>query len=258
MRFVLLEQPEVEAVLFHPRVDDSYHGPDTRLVSVEVEPGIAVGGRLYPAAPDAPLILFYHGNAGLAADYDAIAGSYTDIGITLLVMDYRGYGTSDGHITASNLVSDAMVVFNGLETVFAQYDLNPSHIYVMGRSLGSVPAIETALHAGERLSGLIIESGFYDTGGLLSRVGAPARVVRDFDEQQDGFGNGEKIRKITTRTLIIHGMNDVLIPPFDGQELFERCAASEKRLILIPNAGHNDILMVGMTQYFKAIREFVY
>jgi alpha-beta hydrolase superfamily lysophospholipase len=76
---------------------------------VEVEPGIVLGGRLYPAAPDSPAILFFHGNGEIAEDYDDIAPLYIQMGITLLVMDYRGYGTSG--LTASHLLSDAVAVF---------------------------------------------------------------------------------------------------------------------------------------------------
>jgi len=112
-----------------------------------------------------------------------------------------------------------------------------------------------ALHAGERLAGLIIESGFADTFALLVRLGLR---VRGADEERDGFGNPAKVERIATRTLIIHGRTDVLIPASDGRELYHRCAAPDKRLVLIPGAGHNDLMMVGMSQYFEAIRMFVY
>src|SRR5512137_841434 len=94
----LLDRPEVSQVLFYPR--RTYGLASTpggaRSIGVEVEPGIVLGGRLYPAAPDAPAILFFHGNGEIAEDYDDIAPMYTQLGITLLVMDYRGYGTSGG------------------------------------------------------------------------------------------------------------------------------------------------------------------
>jgi len=78
------------------------------------------------------------------------------------------------------------------------------------------------------------------------------------DEARDGFGNPVKMKRIATRTLIIHGQADVLIPASDGQALHHRCAAVDKRLVLIPGAGHNDLMMVGMSQYFGAVRTFVY
>ena len=257
MTHPVLDHPEVLRVLFYPRPDYGRisAAPNLHLVSVEVEPGIAVGGRLYPAAPEAPAILYYHGNGEIAADYDDIASLYTQLGITLLVMDYRGYGTSGGTPTAGNLLTDAVTAFDALGRIFKDHNLVPSRLYAMGRSLGSAAAIEVALHAGDQLDGLIIESGFADTFGLVARLGT---WVQGADEESDGFGNPSKMERITTRTLIIHGQNDVLIPPADGRELHKHCAARDKQLALIPGAGHHDLMLVGMAQYFEAIRTFVH
>ena len=253
----LLDQPEILRTLFYPRRDmPALPPPGVRLVAVEVEPGLTVGGRLYPAGPEAPAILYYHGNGEIAADYDGgIAPLYTQMGITLLVMDYRGYGRSDGTPTARNLLADAVAVFDAVGTVFEENGRAPAQLYAMGRSLGSAAAIEAALHAGEQLAGLIIESGFADTFALLARLGLRIQGV---DEERHGFGNPAKMERITMRTLIIHGQADVLIPASDGQELHRRCAAPDKRLVLIPGAGHNDLMMVGMSQYFGAVRMFVF
>src|SRR5512135_2563945 len=90
----LLDQPEVSQLLFYPRRAYGLASALARPVGIEVEPGIVLGGQLYPATPDAPVILFFHGNGEIAEDYDDIAPMYAQLGITLLVMDYRGYGTS--------------------------------------------------------------------------------------------------------------------------------------------------------------------
>jgi alpha-beta hydrolase superfamily lysophospholipase len=255
----LLDQPQVLRALFHPRREGIrlFHSQDVRSITVQVEPGVDVGGRLYPADAQAPAILYYHGNGEIAADYDDIASLYTRMGITLLVMDYRGYGRSDGTPTAHNLLADAVTVFDAVDAIFEGSGLTPARLYVMGRSLGSAAAIEVASHEGEELAGLIVESGFADTFALLVRLGVQVRGV-DMDEVRDGFGNPAKMERISTRTLVIHGQADVLIPASDGQELYDRCAAPDKQLVLIPHAGHNDLMMVGMAQYFEAIRSFVF
>jgi hypothetical protein len=252
----ILENPYVLQAMFHPRRDDfAIIRPGAFLISLAVAPEVSVGGRLYPTAdPNAPLILYYHGNGEIAADYDNIEELYTRMGISLLVMDYRGYGTSSGSPQADNLVQDAQSIYAGLPQLLLDYHLSPTSIYVMGRSLGSVPAIETALHFGQQLGGLIIESGFSDTFGLLQRLGVQ---VEGANEERDGFGNAQKMERITTPTLVIHGEDDYLIPPKDGAELFIHCAATDKTLELIPGAGHNDIMITGMRRYFSAIGSFV-
>jgi pimeloyl-ACP methyl ester carboxylesterase len=252
----LLDRPEVLRVLFHPQPEAGFspRQPGVSPVTFEVEPGLHLGGRLYAAGHPAPAILYFHGNGEIAADYDGIAPLYTGLGITLLVVDYRGYGISGGLPTASHLLTDAVQVFKGLNKILEEQNLAPARLYVMGRSLGSAAAIEVAQDAGDRLAGLIVESGFADTFALLARLGL---FVRGAGEEHYGFGNATKMAKIQMPTLIIHGQDDILIPAVDGQELHRRSAATDKRLVLIPGAGHNDLLWVGKTAYLEAIRDFI-
>jgi len=252
----VLDRAEVLKVLFYPRREEkpAFIPPSARPVAFEVEPGLPISGRLYPAGARAPAILFFHGNGEIAADYDDLAPLYTRLGITLLVADYRGYGTSGGVPTARHLLADAVAIFGHTGRVLESYGLTPSGLHVMGRSLGSAAAIEVALSAGEQLAGLIVESGFSDTFGLLARLGL--RVV-GADEERDGFGNAIKLSHVRTAALVIHGQSDVLIPAGDGQELYRRCGATDKKLVLIPGAGHNDLMLVGVAAYFEAIRAFV-
>jgi pimeloyl-ACP methyl ester carboxylesterase len=147
-----------------------------------------------------------------------------------------------------------VIVFNALEDLWQIQQLSPDWLYVMGRSLGSAAAIEVAVQTGEQLAGLIIESGFADTIALLTRLGAP---VSGLDESQAGFGSVAKMAQVTRPTLIIHGQNDSLIPASEGEALYRHSGAADKRLVLIPGAGHNDLLLVGHTRYFEAIAAFI-
>jgi alpha-beta hydrolase superfamily lysophospholipase len=254
---MVLDRPEVLRVTFHPRPDDSSSTlpPGVYSISTEVEQDISVGGRLYQAGPDAPAILFWHGNGEIAAEYDAIATLYVGLGISLLVFDYRGYGNSGGSPTCSNPLSDAITLFQAATRIFEDQGLAPSRLFAMGRSLGSAAAIEVASTHGDSLAGLIVESGFSDTFALLARLGVHVSGVT---EARDGFGNARKMEKVTVPTLIIHGESDVLIPASDGRDLFRSSGADDKRLELISGAGHNDLMLVGTAQYFEAIRRFVF
>lgn len=253
----VLDSPEILRAIFHPRPEYRLNvaAPTGHPLSIRVSPGVSVGARLYVASSEAPVIVYWHGNGEIAADYDALAPLYTRLGISLLVADYRGYGMSTGTPTCSSLLSDAIAVFRSTGDIFEHHGLAPSRLYVMGRSLGSAAAIEVAAEAQDGLSGLILESGFADTFALLARLGVRQEGAI---EARDGFGNAEKIAGVTVPTLIIHGENDVLIPPRDGEELFRHSGAEDKRLLLIPGAGHNDLMLMGQTEYFAAIRAFVW
>jgi len=253
----ILDRPDVLRVLFYPRRDEGFASPQPGVIplTMPVAPGVVLGARLYPAGSDSPAILYFHGNGEIAADYDDVAPLYTRLGSTLLVADYRGYGTSSGTPTATGLLSDAVALFDSLVPALRDHGLAPSRLYAMGRSLGSAAAIQVAVHAGDRLAGLIIESGFAGTFALLRRMGLP---LQGTDEERDGFANAFKLSRVRAPTLVIHGQDDRLIPAADGQELYRRCGAPDKRLLLIPGAGHNDLLFVGLRIYFEAIQTFVH
>jgi pimeloyl-ACP methyl ester carboxylesterase len=253
----LLDRPEVSRVLFHLRRDLPGRAtpPGAHIVRFEVEAGITVGGRLYRAGTDDPVVLYFHGNGEIASDYDGIAPLYTQIGVNLLVADYRGYGISDGQPSASCLLDDAIVVYEKTPALLAAQGLSHERLFVMGRSLGSAAALEIAGHAGGEIAGLIIESGFAETLPLLATLGLQ---VRGGDEARDGLGHPEKIAQVRVPTLIIHGEADWLIPVENGRTLYARAGADDKRLVTIPHAGHNDLLFAGQRPYFEAVRAFVH
>jgi len=85
-----LDRQDVLSVLFHPRkapAESSASAPQ-RNVRIAVADGIALAGRLHVSGREAPLILLFHGNGEIAADYDSIARVYLRMGVSLLVMDY--------------------------------------------------------------------------------------------------------------------------------------------------------------------------
>lgn len=257
----VLDRPEVLAVLFHPRRDGGLPRLASGIYNVQlpVADDVHVGGRIFASRPGAPVILYFHGNGEIASDYDAIAPLYLRLGLTLFVVDYRGYGTSDGRPTATALLDDAWAVYRQAPAVLAGRGIEAGDIYLMGRSLGSAAVLEIAARAAAEPSavagpqGLILESGFAHTFALVERIGfgRPA----DADEARDGFGNLEKMARIELPTLVIHGESDWIIPVSDGIALFDACPSENKRLVTVPGAGHNDLMLVGQHAYFSAIAD---
>ena len=251
----LLDRPDVLRVLFHPRPDLSPKPGDGLLVRVPVAEDIRLSGRLYKAEKGSPVILLFPGNGENASAYRGISVLYTGMGISLLVADYRGYGRSDGTPTASALLADAMAVYHAVHDILSEHGLDDSRLFIMGRSLGSAAAIEVASHAGNRIKGLIIDSGFAHTFSLIERLGGPS--LANVSEKDSGFNNAGKMERVDGPTLIIHGEADVIIPHTDGKALFSHCGAHNKRFVSIPDGGHNDLLLTGGKLYFDAVREFV-
>lgn len=254
-----LDRPEVTRALFYPRREHPSRPTPLRVraLRIPVGEGIAVSGRLHRARPNGPTVLFFHGNGEIASDYDGISPLYTQLGINLLVVDYRGYGSSDGQPKASYLLADAVSVYEQTASLLLEHELMTTRLFVMGRSLGSAAAIEIARHAGDEIAGLILESGFADTLPLLATLGLRTEL-EGADETRDGFGQVKKIAQVYVPTLIIHGEEDQLIPIANGRALYEHSAARDKQLVTIPRTGHNDLLFTGQARYFEALRAFIF
>ncbi|MBF0162148.1 MAG: alpha/beta hydrolase [Magnetococcales bacterium] len=251
----LLEHPSVLRYLFHPRRETAFDGlGKAQVVRLPVGPQLALGGRLFVSHAEAPTLLFWHGNGEIAADYDDLAPLYTGMGIHFLAMDYRGYGISDGQPTGTALLADAVAIYPQVRSLLAAQGIRSSRLYVMGRSLGSAAAIETARHAQGEIAGLIIESGFAFTIPLLERLGALS--LSGVGEEQ-GFGNHAKMAHLPMPVLVIHGEWDEIIPLEEGHALYEQVAHRHKRWLPIAESGHNDLMMVGQRAYFEAIRNFI-
>ena len=144
---------------------------------------IAVGARFHLSGLTHANILFFHGNGEIAADYDAIGPFYNRIGVNFLAVDYRGYGRSTGSPTVSAMMRDCHAVF---KYACGRIDDVPQSgpLIVMGRSLGSAPAIELAFTYPDRVRGLVVESGFARVIPLLRLLGIDATrygVEMEFD-----------------------------------------------------------------------------
>jgi uncharacterized protein len=250
-----LDKPEVLHYLFHPRKEHVQALPQGAVdFFIPVEEGERLAARFYPSEPKEPHLLFFHGNGEIASDYDTIGPAFNSYGISFLVVDYRGYGQSTGLPTASNLLSDSHTIFREVSTWLKEQD-RTGLLIIMGRSLGSAPALEIASSYQDEISGLILDSGFARTVPLLDRLGVATATLGI--SEADGFANFGKIRDIGKPTLIIHGQNDDIIPPEEADILLANSGTMRKQLMLAAGCGHNDILQRCGDLYFQTISQFV-
>ena len=204
----LIDRLGIGRIIFYPRTD--LRPPPAGAVDyqIEVAPGVAVAGRFYPADPTLPSILFFHGNGEVAPEYDETAQIYHQAGLNLWVADYRGYGASGGTPTFAALIDDAHPMLARFHQVLDDGGFSPAR-FVMGRSLGSHPAIELAARSPERLRGLILESGAANLRRLMRFFGAgePTGEAAELIDRHRA-----KIASIRLPSLVIHGEYDELIP----------------------------------------------
>jgi pimeloyl-ACP methyl ester carboxylesterase len=250
-----MDRPEVQRVLFHPRTAARTPLPaGAEDIDIEVEPGVVIGCRFFAAGKEKPTILFFHGNGEIVSDYDVIGLEYVRYGLNVLVTDYRGYGWSDGEPSFSTLLADSHILYTELKKILAEREYR-STVFIMGRSLGSAPAIELAREYNEDISGLIIESGFAETLPLAETLGADMSEM-DITEEQT-FNNRGKIMEITKPTFLLHGQRDTLIPLWQAEKLHADSGARVKELQVVPGADHNSLISIGGKYYFMAIQQFI-
>jgi fermentation-respiration switch protein FrsA (DUF1100 family) len=249
--YSLIDQPDVLSYFYYPRKDNTPCPKNAFDLAVPVEQNISVSCRFYVSDEKLPWVLYFHGNGEVASDYDDIAPLYHEAGLNLVVADYRGYGASQGDPTFTNMVKDAHRLFPVIRATLAEKNLS-NKMYVMGRSLGSIPALELAYAYPEVLWGLIIESGFTSFAHMIRNLGLIQGDTETFNNKCI-----EMVENIVIPALVIHGEYDQLVSLKQGVFLYRHLGSSPKSMLIIPGADHNDILYFGEEKYFKVIREFI-
>jgi len=248
-----LDQPFLLQFVFYPRKDFTPCPKNAFDLFVTVGNTVSISCRFYAGHREWPWILFFHGNGEVVSDYDEISPFYYQKKINLVVADYRGYGTSTGFPTLTDLVKDAHVIFKEVREELSRRNLRKD-LWVMGRSLGSMAALELASKYQEQMKGLIIESGFPSVVRIMFRLGIPAPVMGREKIDRECL---ERIKKVFLPTLIIHGDQDSLVPVENARTIYHHLGSLQKELLIIPSATHNDIMLVGFKDYFNALQRFI-
>ena len=252
--YALLDRAGASQWMFFPRPDPGPPPPGASDHEIEVAPGINISARLYSGSEDdapRPLVLYFHGNGEVVSDHDGIDRFYREIGLDLFVAEFRGYGKSGGRPSMAALVGDALPALEYALALQAERGGGP--LFVMGRSMGTQPALEVAARAGDRVRGLIIESGAASARRSIARFGLEDEPgAAEFIEAHEA-----KVRSIRIPSLQIHGEADDLAPIELAAELYNQLENDRREFVAIEGAGHNDILWIGRSEYFAAIRAFV-
>ena len=189
-----------------------------------------------------PVIVHFHGNAETVADMDGLVALYRGAGCSVLAVDFRGYGWSTGTPSLVTLTSDAAAIMHHLPKILRNAGLQGAPCLLAGRSLGSACAIELAARFEESFVGLILESAVMNL--LELPMVAEALGAKLVASLPDPFLNAAKLARLKgLRVLMLHGLEDDLVPSSQAETLFEACGvtAEQKELCLIAGCGHDDL-----------------
>jgi len=244
--------PMIGRFVFRP--DATYAAADTTPadlnlvyedVALHTTDGVRLSAWYMPAKEPKGALLYLHGNSGNLCDWVHAVYRFVWAGYHVLLVDYRGYGRSEGKPTEAGLYLDAEAAWAWLSNRAAAERLAT---YVIGKSLGS--GVATHLATRFEMAGLILDSPFTSMREVVALHAKPLPrllVPKMFESLAKAGG-------ISAPTLIVHGDDDTLIPVSHGLRLYQRLAVP-KALGVIAGARHNDITSFPLYEYL--VRSFM-
>jgi uncharacterized protein len=202
---------------------------------------LSLHGVLFKARQSKGLIFYLHGNAGSIESWGDAATVYTSLGYDVFMLDYRGYGKSEGSVTSEQqLHDDVNLVFNQLTSRYAE-----NRIVILGYSIGTGPAVKLAAERRAKL--LILQAPFYSFESVMKQHYAiiPTFILRY------KFETYKYLPRCRMPVVIFHGEDDNLIDLRNATRLKNLFKATDT-LITLKGVGHN-----GMThdlQYLKQLK----
>lgn len=199
-----------------------------------------------------PVLLYLHGNGSNIGANVEHAARFHQLGFSVLLIDYRGYGRSTGDFPAEALIyQDAEVAWNYL---VKDRGTKPSQIVLYGHSLGGAIAIDLALRHPET-AGLIVQGSFTSALAMVNYQGSywmfPVNLLLN-----QRFDSLAKVPKLKMPVLFIHGIADRTVPVEMSRQLFA-AAAAPKQLYLVPEADHNNVAQLAGPEYLQRVRQFL-
>lgn len=213
-----------------------------------------IHGWWIPAAGDAAgVVLYLHGNGINVGANVNHANRFHQMGFSVLLIDYRGYGLSEGSFpTEAQIYQDVETAWDYLIT---ERRVNPQEIFLYGHSLGGAIGIELATRHPDA-GALIVEGSFTSMRAMVDYRYEVFRVFPVDLLLHQQFNSIAKVGKLQMPVLFIHGTSDDVTPYSMSQQLF--AAANEpKQLFLVPGADHNNVATISGDPYIKTVRRFI-
>ncbi|MGH8246960.1 MAG: alpha/beta hydrolase [Gammaproteobacteria bacterium] len=216
-------------------------------VSLTTDDGVSLHGWFIPGDGARGTVLFLHGNAGNVSHRLDKISILHELGLSVFIVDYRGYGRSAGRPSEDGTYLDAQAAWTHL---VKDRRVEPARILLFGESLGG--AVAAWLAGRVRPAGLILESSFTSVDAMGRRY-YPYLPVRWLTRIH--YPTLDRIGDIPPPVLIIHSMDDEIVPFEMGQALFAAARAPKKFLSI--RGGHNDGFLISGETYIDGLREFI-
>lgn len=183
-------------------------------------------GRGVSADQPGPLVIFGHGNGELIDDWPPQLQPYLDAGLSVLLVEYRGYGRSPGTPSQRGIVEDFVAAY---DDVVARPEIDADRVVLHGRSIGGGVLAQLAAH--RPCAALVLESTFTSLAAMARGYLVPTLLLRH------PFRTDRVLAQLDVPVLVLHGTHDDIIPVRHGRRLAR--IARRARLVEF-DARHND------------------
>ncbi|WP_029132574.1 alpha/beta hydrolase [Sedimenticola selenatireducens] len=217
---------------------------DVRLLT---DDGVDLHGWYIPTERARGTLLFFHGNAGNISHRLESLQIFHQLGLNVLIFDYRGYGQSQGQPGERGTQLDALAAWHHLVDIRGE---SPDRIVLFGRSLGG--ALAAWLAARVQPGALILESAFISVPELAAELywWLPARLLSRLQ-----YNTRNYLAEVHCPVQVIHSREDEIIPYRHGQSLYE--AAHPPRTFLELRGDHNTGFIVSGDNYMRGLETFL-
>jgi pimeloyl-ACP methyl ester carboxylesterase len=190
----------------------------------------------------APAVIFAHGNAELIEYQQLLIAGYLDLGVSVLLVEYRGYGRSAGSPTQKTLTADFIAA---REQLISNPLVDANRLIYHGRSIGT--GVICTMAAKHPPAALVLTAPFTSLKRIMASYLLFGPIVLD------PFDNAAVLKQLDTPVLIFHGMHDTIIPHQHGKDLAK---IAKNSTFIEYEAGHND-LPIDQRVHWDHIRDFL-
>jgi len=237
-----------ERLIFFPeKLDKNYNfdfEQSFQEVNIKMKDDKLINGLLFTTDCPKGLIFYLHGNAGNLGSWGGVAKTYTDLNYDVFIMDYRGYGKSEGYINGQNqLFDDIQITYNNLKKIY-----NEKEIIVVGYSIGTGLAAKLASENNPKL--LILQAPYYSLTDMMKHTYpfVPVFLLKY------KFPTNDYLKKCNMPVIIFHGNQDEVIYYGSSLKLKKEFKPNDT-LITLSGQDHNGI--TENADYISALKKLI-
>ena len=236
--------------IFHPTrdvlVDPSSIGLTFEDVYFKTKDGLKLNGWFLKNASAPSTLIYFHGNAGNISHRLEKIEMFHALGLNVFIIDYRGYGKSEGRPSEKGLYHDTLAAYDYL---ISRRDVDPEKLISYGDSLGGVFAIYLASQ--RKVKCLIADSSFSSSADVAKAIFpfVPAFLLAT------KMDSAARVKNLAIPKLFIHSINDEIIPYALGEKLFEAACPPKENLKI--TGGHNTNHIDSQESFIGGIKTFL-